>query len=1186
MFKRIIIYIAIFLLALQVQAQYVPIPDTAFANVLKEIKPDLVSADGTLLDTIEAKLYSGGINFKDRGTVVDLEGVQYFINATLINGVNNQIEHIPDLSRQTKLRTLNVIGNKITSLTGVEHMKELIHLYVSMNQLTEFSGYDKLPNLKNVQIGSNYLKTLYVPEYNGVLDVFGLDFNLFTWEEINKILDYPGQDTIFDPFSQQEVTNDSVVVLKENETFRIEYPYDQNVTGLRFIVQKNNSDNIRVNDNPVFEIEHVSFADSGIYEIFARTDIPAWGNRGIVTGETKLRVKPCQIIESYSFSDVEVCPEVNVTLDEITLNNTDVPFSIYLENTENLFLTEFYTGQSNVLDDGIYNLVVTDGDMCEKRIDSVITVSLTPECKSCDSLKQLVRADTSLSFVEYDTVTLSLPQFEVISNLSFSWEYNGREIEKENESEVTLTTIALADSGLYSANIGCELKDGSLYDFKSRVFDISTIPFQEVINYGISALEYCDSLVVILDSINVTRQEIALSYYLVEKTINILYPIDTGKSIILPEGDYDLKVTNESFYTEVISDVLSVSIPTDCKTCDSLQALNFADVAVSVFEHDTVTFELTDLVAEPLLSFQWKKGEELLENTPSFLMEGVSLSDAGIYTNTFTCALPLGQSIDFQSQGFTLEVKPYQTVSNVEFSVVETCDEISLTLENISLTNTRDDFQLFVKNTISGDLFAIEKNSKSLVSAGSYDLIVTNGSFYSDTLKNAVTVTEPISCEQCNSYASKVLSDTLIEAREFDTIQFSLPHFQSINELEYQWFFNGVKISGATESILLLNNVELADKGRYHAIVYCPLAGDDTLEIQTRTFELSLIDYQNISDYSVSKEEFCTSLTVQLDVLELANTDDSFEIYLEHDVTKTLQPIAVGQAVEVEEGVYNLVVRNALYEEIISTVISVVTPNQCQYCDSLVTLPKVDSTLSVFEQADLTLKVPSDFPIENVTITWFFNGSEIPNSNQSSISISSATKENAGEYSAQISCKTVNDETVETTVITYTLEVLDYQTVGSFDFVKNIDCEAIKVTLTEIELANNSEVFEVQLISIDGSANISLSLEETVELTPGSYDLIVTDNAQYKHVEPMAFTVNYPANCSAIFSPNGDGVNDTWYIESDFPVTIVNKAGKVVKTSDSSFIWDGTDNDGQDLPMGVYSIVFSESTFQKITLVR
>ena len=65
------------------------------------------------------------------------------------------------------------------------------------------------------------------------------------------------------------------------------------------------------------------------------------------------------------------------------------------------------------------------------------------------------------------------------------------------------------------------------------------------------------------------------------------------------------------------------------------------------------------------------------------------------------------------------------------------------------------------------------------------------------------------------------------------------------------------------------------------------------------------------------------------------------------------------------------------------------------------------------------------------------------------------------------------------------------------------------------------------------------------------------------------------------FTPNGDGINDTWFIEGlpegDHKVSILNRWGDVIWETESYDNWDnpwnGTNQGGKAMPSGVYYYV-------------
>lgn len=100
-------------------------------------------------------------------------------------------------------------------------------------------------------------------------------------------------------------------------------------------------------------------------------------------------------------------------------------------------------------------------------------------------------------------------------------------------------------------------------------------------------------------------------------------------------------------------------------------------------------------------------------------------------------------------------------------------------------------------------------------------------------------------------------------------------------------------------------------------------------------------------------------------------------------------------------------------------------------------------------------------------------------------------------------------------------------------------------------------------------------------LSDGEYIVIVSDVSSCSHSDTVI--VQLAAPCELIFytgfTPNNDGYNDTWFIDGlppggSFGCSIFNRWGDIVWETDQydnfNNSWDGTNTQGQDLPIGVY----------------
>jgi gliding motility-associated-like protein len=108
--------------------------------------------------------------------------------------------------------------------------------------------------------------------------------------------------------------------------------------------------------------------------------------------------------------------------------------------------------------------------------------------------------------------------------------------------------------------------------------------------------------------------------------------------------------------------------------------------------------------------------------------------------------------------------------------------------------------------------------------------------------------------------------------------------------------------------------------------------------------------------------------------------------------------------------------------------------------------------------------------------------------------------------------------------------------------------------------------------------------------TSTSYVLIVSDQYSCVNADTVIVTVMQPVFNGVVsnyFTPNNDGVNDAWYIQSikNFPgneVSVYNIYGQLVyNQKDYQNDWKGTYN-GSDLPDGTYYYILKLSNPDKV----
>ncbi len=171
-----------------------------------------------------------------------------------------------------------------------------------------------------------------------------------------------------------------------------------------------------------------------------------------------------------------------------------------------------------------------------------------------------------------------------------------------------------------------------------------------------------------------------------------------------------------------------------------------------------------------------------------------------------------------------------------------------------------------------------------------------------------------------------------------------------------------------------------------------------------------------------------------------------------------------------------------------------------------------------------------------------------------------------GEYSVDVtSLATGCTSTATATVVTSSQAEINVVVAQDFDYMQSIT----------IDILNGSGDYEYQLNNGDFQ-------DEPVftGITQGEYSVTVRDKNGCGSVTAVVYALNYPR----FFSPNGDGVHDTWFIEGlsdrgSASIYIFDRYGKVVGSVIPGIAgWDGT-FDGEILPATDYWFTISYKSF-------
>ena len=249
--------------------------------------------------------------------------------------------------------------------------------------------------------------------------------------------------------------------------------------------------------------------------------------------------------------------------------------------------------------------------------------------------------------------------------------------------------------------------------------------------------------------------------------------------------------------------------------------------------------------------------------------------------------------------------------------------------------------------------------------------------------------------------------------------------------------------------------------------------------------------------------------------------------------------------------------------------------------------PETVATKTVNEGDSWTWNLSFDASVTTNIYHWYKDGVALPATTVGALTISSLKLTDAGVYYCEVENTTTGLAAGRITTNALTLKV---------NAVSVTNCFTLADVSVVVKAPSCQSVAEVDVSAIATGTVGTLTYTVNGQTSPkgvftfqeeGLFDLIVSD-ANCKLVANKKVDVVFDLdNCEPpSFSPNGDGLDDTYYFNYTGEAFIYDKKGKLIQQLKLPIAWDGRKLDNTLADTGLYIVLINGTTKVNLTLLR
>jgi internalin A len=231
---------------------------------------------------------------------------------------------------------------------------------------------------------------------------------------------------------------------------------------------------------------------------------------------------------------------------------------------------------------------------------------------------------------------------------------------------------------------------------------------------------------------------------------------------------------------------------------------------------------------------------------------------------------------------------------------------------------------------------------------------------------------------------------------------------------------------------------------------------------------------------------------------------------------------------------------------------------------------------------ELSFTYPADDPSASNIYVWLKNGEVIDSSTSETLKFSPMQFSDSGSYQLKVYNTVVADLVLESNVFEVSvIPCLEFELLAVD--ILNSDCaDGYEIDLSNASVSGGTDPLVYDFTN--GLVNIESKEPVVSELPAGDYEVTLSDAKGCAVTQ--SFRLNRIEGCDPVFSPNGDGIADDYFIEDTGEVKVYDMGRNLVNILQGPTSWDGTDENGQLLDAGYYILLQNNQEPVHLTLVR